>query len=82
MNPDVDPSCTERYTPSLEVSREVDLPQAPSAFPPERRFDTIYPFSRASEDATDAALRSARMHDRDSTRKLLAVIEGRATSED
>ncbi|MFO0738207.1 MAG: hypothetical protein U0270_20110 [Labilithrix sp.] len=76
-NAEVDPAGTQRYVPAVRVERDIDRPQ-PSAFPSARRFETIYPRSRASEEATAAALAAARDHDRSSSSGLLDVLLGRS----
>ena len=76
VNAHVDPAHTERYEPATRLERAIDVPQ-PSAFPPARRFETIYPLSRASEEATAAAFAAARDHDRSATSSLLDVLLGR-----
>ncbi len=76
INEDVDPNFTDRYVPEGRLPREVDVPH-PSAYPAERRFDTIYPGTRASDEATTAALVAAREHDRSATAALLDVLLGK-----
>jgi hypothetical protein len=80
INEDVDPAGTVRYVPAETQQREIDLPR-PSAFPTARRFETIYPFSRASDEATAAAFAAARDHDRSATSGLLDVLLGRTDDE-
>lgn len=74
--PDPDAPAYERWRPEHDLEREIDEVR-PSAFPVARRFTTIYPFSQASDEATAAALRTARDHDRSSSTTLLDVLLGR-----
>lgn len=52
---------TERWTSPGLV--ELECESSPSAFPETRRFETIYPGTAASEEAS-AQMRRARDHDR------------------
>lgn len=60
-NPSVDSARTHRWIPNRPVERKYE--SAPSAFPEARRFETIYPGTAASVEAS-AQMRSAREHDR------------------
>lgn len=74
-NPNVDPTKTERWAPSSGVRRAVDREESSrSAFPEARRFETIYPGTQASEEASLQMLR-AREHDRRSSNKLAELLE-------
>jgi len=73
-NPDVDPTKTERWAPSSGLRRAVDTEGSKSAFPEARRFETIYPATAASTDAT-AQMRRAREHDRIALENLAALVD-------
>jgi len=75
-NANADPALMQRYEPAERVEREIDLPR-PSAYPSSRRFETIYPGTRASDEATNAAFAAARDHDRSSSSGLLDLLSGR-----
>ena len=73
-NPDVDPTKTERWSPSSGVRRAVDCETSRSAFPEARRFETIYPRTAASDEAT-AQMRRAREHDRTALENLAMLVD-------
>jgi hypothetical protein len=73
-NPDVDPSETERWVSPRRVERDVDRAGSASAFPPARRFVTIYPGSAASE-AARAQMLAAQEHDRRASDGFLSLLD-------
>lgn len=72
-HPDVDPTKSERWAPSSGERRVVDRDLSRSAFPEARRFETIYPGTAASEEAT-AQMYLAREHDRTALARLAALL--------
>lgn len=72
-NPDVDPAKTERWSSSSGERRAVDRESSRSAFPEARRFETIYPGTTASDEAT-AQMYRAREHDRRAFLKLAELV--------
>src|SRR4051794_10602298 len=72
-NPDVDPTKTERWSSSSGARRAVDGEGSRSAFPEARRFETIYPGTDASDEAT-AQMHRAREHDRTAFQRLAVLV--------
>jgi len=76
-NPDVDPSQTKRWAPAQVATRDVDVPR-PSAYAEERRFETIYPGTKSSAEASDAAWHSEMQrqqdHDRHASEPFLKLL--------
>ncbi|CAN5923141.1 hypothetical protein BH11MYX4_BH11MYX4_05540 [soil metagenome] len=73
-NPDVDPTKTERWSPSSGARRAVDCESSPSAFPEARRFETMYPGAVPSEEAR-AQMRRTREHDRSALERLAGLVD-------
>lgn len=81
MNPDVDPALTERYRPEKKVVRECDAVHRPSAYPQSRRFETIYPGTRAAEEAERAWMRDAMEHDRTALSGFVELLDDEITKD-
>lgn len=75
INPDVDPERTERYRPEKKVVRECDAVHRPSAYPQARRFETIYPGTKAAEAAEGAWMRTAMEHDRTALSGFVDLVD-------
>jgi hypothetical protein len=73
-NPDVDRSKTERWSSGSGVRRLVDHESSRSAFPEARRFETIYPGTAESDEAT-AQMHRAREHDHIALARLAELVE-------
>ncbi len=81
MNPDVDPELTERYRPEKKLVRECDVVHRPSAYPQSRRFETIYPGTKAAEEAERAWMRTAMEHDRTALSGFVDLVDDDTASD-